>query len=201
MTYYTTLRLQQQLHFITLHYTYTPLHCTALRCAGLHYNNYCYKYKYHYHSHSEYNWNYKYTTLQLHNNYNSNSNYATLHYFTTTPTTTLHHTITTLHYIQQVCIQWPLQPLQKARFQPPFGPSARSLCHPCIATTHLSYRFPIFETSATALCGSLQFHVEFTHHQVWWSLSEWESLRGKPHLCNRWPSRVPSRNKKMAGWK
>ena len=32
----------------------------------------------------------------------------------------------------------PLQPLQKAQLQPPFGPSVDSLCHPCI-TTHLSY--------------------------------------------------------------
>ena len=30
-----------------------------------------------------------------------------------------------------------------------------SLCHPCITTTNLSYRFPLFETSATALCGTL----------------------------------------------
>ena len=29
-----------------------------------------------------------------------------------------------------------------------------SLCHPWFATTNLSYRFPIFETSATALCGT-----------------------------------------------
>ena len=28
------------------------------------------------------------------------------------------------------------------------------LCHPCITTANLSYRFPIFETSATALCGT-----------------------------------------------
>ena len=48
----------------------------------------------------------------------------------------------------------PLQPLQKVQLQPPFGPSVDSLCHPCITTTNLSYRFPIFETSATALCGT-----------------------------------------------
>jgi hypothetical protein len=36
-------------------------------------------------------------------------------------------------------VRWPLQPPQ--------------LCHPCITTIHFSYRFPIFETSATALCG------------------------------------------------
>ena len=29
-----------------------------------------------------------------------------------------------------------------------------SLCHPSFTTTKLSYRFPIFETSATALCGT-----------------------------------------------
>ena len=29
-----------------------------------------------------------------------------------------------------------------------------SLCHPWFTTTNLFYRFPIFETSATALCGT-----------------------------------------------
>jgi len=29
-----------------------------------------------------------------------------------------------------------------------------SLCHFCATPTHLSYRFSIFETSATALCGT-----------------------------------------------
>ena len=29
-----------------------------------------------------------------------------------------------------------------------------SLCHPWFTTANLSYRFPIFETSATALCGT-----------------------------------------------
>ena len=37
---------------------------------------------------------------------------------------------------------------------PPFGPSVASLCHPWFTTTKLSYRFPIFETSAAALCGT-----------------------------------------------
>ena len=40
-----------------------------------------------------------------------------------------------------------------------------SLCHPWFTTTSLSYRFPIFETSATALCG--------TTGNLWVSLS-WE---------------------------
>ena len=36
----------------------------------------------------------------------------------------------------------------------PFSPSVASLCHPWVTTTNLSYRFPDFETSATALCGT-----------------------------------------------
>ena len=44
---------------------------------------------------------------------------------------------------------------QKGRnTQPPFNPSVGSLCHFCATATHLSYRFFIFETSATALCGT-----------------------------------------------
>ena len=38
--------------------------------------------------------------------------------------------------------------------QPLFGSSVGSFCHPCITTTYLSCRFPIVETSATALCGT-----------------------------------------------
>ena len=52
----------------------------------------------------------------------------------------------------------PLQPLQKTQLQPPFGPSVDSLCHPWFTTTNLSYRFPIIETSATALCGTTGIH-------------------------------------------
>ena len=65
------------------------------------------------------------------------------------------------HYIQQLWVRWPtrwplqpLQPFQKTQLQPPLGPSVDSLCHPWFTTTNLSYRFPIFETSATALCGT-----------------------------------------------
>ena len=42
----------------------------------------------------------------------------------------------------------------KTQLQPLFGPSVDSLCHPWFTTTVPSYRFPIFETSATALCGT-----------------------------------------------
>jgi len=90
-----------------------------------------------------------------------------LHYTNyTTPQLQLHYnynySCTTPHYIhQQLWVRWPtkwplqpLQPLQKTQLQPPLGPSVDSLCHPWFTTTNLSYRFPIFETSATALCGT-----------------------------------------------
>ena len=51
-------------------------------------------------------------------------------------------------------MRWPLQPFQQTQLQPPFGQSVASLCHPWFTTTNFSYRFPIFETSATALCGT-----------------------------------------------
>ena len=59
-------------------------------------------------------------------------------------------------------VRWPLQPLQplqKTQLQPPFGPSVGSLCHPWVTTTNPSYRFPIFETSATALCGTTGINI------------------------------------------
>ena len=52
-----------------------------------------------------------------------------------------------------------MQPLQKTQHQPPVGPSVDSLCHPWFTTTNLSYRLPIFETSATALCGAAGIYV------------------------------------------
>ena len=51
----------------------------------------------------------------------------------------------------------------KTQLQPPFGPSVDSLCHPWFTTTNLSYRFPIFETSATALCGTSTTGIAFIH--------------------------------------
>ena len=79
---------------------------------------------------------------------------------------------TTLH--PAVVVRWlpqPLQPLQKTQFQTPFGPSVDWLCHPWFTTANLSYTFPIFETSATASCGttgiylyhsrSIQLHILF----------------------------------------
>ena len=46
-----------------------------------------------------------------------------------------------------------------------------SLCHFCATATHLSYRFFIFETSATALCGTtgrqLQ-QLQFAQRRFFW---------------------------------
>ena len=88
-----------------------------------------------------------------------------INYITPQPQLQLHYTnyITLqlqLHYATlhpAVLVRWPLQPLQplqKTQLQPPFGPSADSLCHLWFTATNLSYRFPILETSATALRGT-----------------------------------------------
>ena len=68
----------------------------------------------------------------------------------------------TPHYIQQLWARWPqqpLQPFQKTQLQPSLGPSVDSLCHPCFTTINLSYRLPISETSATALCGTTGIYM------------------------------------------
>ena len=148
-----------------------PLHCITLHCTT------------------------NYTTpqlqLQLQLHY---TNYTTLqlqlqfHY--TTTTTVLQH--------PAVVVRWPLQPsqpLQKTQLQPPFGPSVDSLCHPWFTTTNLSYRFPIFETSATALCGTtgilhIQLHIEINipHIFAWvpW-YPYWHTVDGRnPAPVGRW---------------
>ena len=108
--------------------------------------------------------------LQLHyTNYTSPQ--LQLHY----TTTNYSYSCTTPHYIQQLWVRWPtrwplqpLRPLQKTQLQPPFGPSVDSLCHPWFTTTNLSYRFPVFETSATALCGTTGNFLIFS---LTWSIS------------------------------
>ena len=61
---------------------------------------------------------------------------------TTTSSTTPHYnyktTTATLH-----CLQ------------PPVAPSVGCLSDSCITTTYFSYRFPICDTSSTALCGTM----------------------------------------------
>ena len=95
---------------------------------------------------------YTHTLITLYYNYKS----TTLHY-------NYNYNCATPHYIKQLWVRWPLQPLQplqKTQLQPPFGSSVDLLCHSWFTTTNLSYRFPIFETSATALCGTTGNHNE-----------------------------------------
>ena len=58
-----------------------------------------------------------------------------------------------------------------------------SLCHPWFTTTNLSYRFPIFETSATALCGTTGIFIYVCRHVYRHSHME---------ICN--PSTTPGRS-------
>ena len=126
-----TLQLQLQLRYFTLRYTTLPyitlhsLHHHKCNCNSLHYTSY--------------------TTPQLQH-----------HYTTTTTTAALHHTTSS-------SCGWGDRPgdhsnqcnhSKKTQPQPPFSPSVDLLCHPGFKTTDLSYRFPVFETSATALCGT-----------------------------------------------
>ena len=160
--HYTTTATTTTLHYTTLHYNYnyttlqyTRLHYTLPRYSTQHYSTL------------------QYTTLITpHHNYNCNCNYATLitrhynynvqlqlHYTTTTTTpTTTTTTTTALHHTTSsscgdVTTATIAATAKKKQLQPPVGPPVDSLCHPWITTTNLSYRFPIFETSATALCG------------------------------------------------
>ena len=73
-----------------------------------------------------------------------------LHYtsFTTPLRYNYDYSCSTLHYIQQLWVRWPLQPLQplqQTQIQPAFGQSVDLLCHPWFTTTNLSYRFPILK--------------------------------------------------------
>ena len=61
-----------------------------------------------------------------------------------------------------------LQPFQKTQLQPHVGASVDSLCHPWFTTTNLFSRFPIFETSATALCGTTGMLIYSLVVQTWW---------------------------------
>ena len=147
-TSYTTLQCN---HNGSYNYNYTTLHFTTLDCSTLFFTTV------------------QYTTLHYttpmtpHHNYNCNYNHAhtliTLHYNykSTTLRYNYNYNCATPHYIKQLWVRWPLQPLQplqETQLQPPFGPSVDSLCHMWFTTTNLSYRFPTFETSATALCGT-----------------------------------------------
>ena len=82
-----------------------------------------------------------------------------------------------------------------------------SLCHPWFTTTTFSYRFPIFETSATALCGntgiyiyiigysSLVFPYKF-HYGIDGGILHFQTQFNPFHLISdsrRWPRSVLKR--------
>ena len=67
---------------------------------------------------------------------------------------------------------------KERRPQAPFGPSVASLCHPWFTTTNLSYRFPIFETSATALCGTTGRMIQYVH----WFPLQWVNELARERL-------------------
>ena len=53
-----------------------------------------------------------------------------------------------------------------------------SLCHPWFTTTNLSSRFPIFETSATALCGTTGIHEVYKATNIFFCF--WDSVKSQP---------------------
>ena len=151
----TTLRYNY--NYTTLHYT-TPYQ-TTVHNTTVHYTNYTtpqLQLQLHYTNCTRLQLQLHYTTLQL-------QLQLQLHY-------------TTLH--PAVAVRWRLQtmqPLQKTQLQPPVGPSVDSLCHPWFTTTNPSYRFPIFETSATALCGTTGIRIcifSQKYQDLAWSLSK-----------------------------
>ena len=115
--------LHHHLHYTTLHYTTlnstalhctatappphrTALHCTAL-CHNYNYNNDYYSYNYNITTTTTATSTTTTTTTTLPYSYSYNCNYKILQIHCAT----LRHT--TPHYIQQLWLRWPLQPLQK----------------------------------------------------------------------------------------
>ena len=124
----TTATTTTTLLYTTLHYpTLHTLHCTAFITPPQ-------------------------TQLQLHY-----TNYTTsqlqLHHTTTTTTATA-----ALHHTTSSSCGWGDDRVTTATIvtfpKNTFSPAVDSLCHPWFTTTKLSYRFPVFETSATALRGT-----------------------------------------------
>ena len=66
--------------------------------------------------------------------------------------------------------------MDRPTLQPPFDPSVDLVCHPSFTATNLSYRFPIFETSATALCGSSWYLCDYVSldEPLWLMTAIWQ---------------------------
>ena len=124
------------------------------------------------HNTTEHNTTLHYNTLLHHTTTTTATASATtlhqLHYITTTLQLQLHYTTlqiqktnaTALHHTtSSSCGEVTAASIAatpKTQIQPPFGPS---LCHRWVTATNLSYRFPIFETSATTLCGTSGIYI------------------------------------------
>ena len=68
---------------------------------------------------------------------------------------------------------------KKTQLQPPlFGQSVDSLCHPCLTTTSLSYRFPILKLPPPP-CAVLLVNHGNSHHFPGWYWQEQEKLEDK----------------------
>ena len=78
---------------------------------------------------------------------------------TTTSATTLHNTAPHYNYNHNYMYNNNHITTTLRCLQPLVGPSVGSLCRPWFTTTNVSYRFPIFETSATALCGTIVIFI------------------------------------------
>ena len=80
----------------------------------------------------------------------------------------------------------------KTQLQPPFNSSVDSLCHSWFTTTNLSYRFPIFETSATTLCGYIYLYIIYI---CLWTKSTFgptiKQLNNVEHSPERWTILAP----------
>ena len=126
--HYTTLITLHYTNYITLlHYTtYTRLQLQLQLQLQLHYITQHYA-----------------ALITLHHNYNYNS--TTLQLQLKLRYTTLHPAV--VGEVTAATIATTPKNTTPTTFR---SISGISLCHPCITPTHLSYRFPIFETSAAA---------------------------------------------------
>ena len=76
-----------------------------------------------------------------------------------------------------------------------------SLCHCCVTPSHLSYRFSIFETSATALCGTTGMLSSFHHHFIIISSNNptpMDDEAQKSKVNHRCDTLIPSRSLRTA---
>ena len=162
------------MHYTTLQYT--TLHCTALHytnCITLHGTTPLYTTPQHttliyttLHYPTPHYITLRYTRpitppqmhLQLHyTNYTAPQ--LQFHHATTTTTAALHHTTSSScgwgdDQVTTATIATSPKNTAHSSIHLLVHQCMDSLCHPWFTRTNLSYRFPIFETSATALCGT-----------------------------------------------